>query len=42
MIPTFAQGMFQIDPNATPEQIARKRAAIAALMPQYGKARYVG
>jgi hypothetical protein len=42
MTPTFAQGMFQIDPNATPEQIARKRAAIAALMPQYGKARYVG
>jgi hypothetical protein len=38
----FAQGAFQIDPNSTPEQIRRKREAIAKLMPQFGKARYVG
>ena len=35
-------GLFSIDPNATPDQIAKKRALIAAMMPQYGKARYVG
>lgn len=35
-------GLFSIDPNATPDQIAKKRAMIAAMMPQYGKARYVG
>lgn len=39
---TFAQGLFQVDPNATPEQIARKRELIAAMMPQFGKARYIG
>jgi len=38
----FAQGAFQIDPNSTPEQIRRKREAIAKLMPQFGKARYIG
>ncbi len=38
----FANGMFQIDPNSTPEQVAQKRALIASLMPQYGKAKYVG
>ena len=38
----FRQGSFVIDPNATPEQIARKRAEIAALMPNFGSARYVG
>lgn len=38
----FSQGMFTIDPNATPEQLQRKREAIAALMPQYGTARSVG
>lgn len=35
-------GLFSIDPGATPDQIAKKRALIAAMMPQYGKARYVG
>lgn len=35
-------GLFSIDPGATPDQIAKKRAMIAAMMPQYGKARYVG
>lgn len=39
---TFAQGAFQIDPNATPEQIARKRAQIAAMLPRFGSAKYVG
>jgi len=38
----FAQGSFVNDANLTPEQIARKRAMIAALMPQFGNARYVG
>jgi len=42
MTPLFAQGAFTIDPNATPEQLKRKRELIAAMMPQYGKARYVG
>lgn len=39
---TFAQGMFSIDPKSTPDQVARKRAMIAALMPRYGSAKYVG
>lgn len=38
----FGQGAFQIDPNATPEQLQRKRELLAAMMPQYGNARYVG
>lgn len=38
----FRQGSFTIDQNSTPEMIRAKRAQIAALMPQYGKARYVG
>lgn len=38
----FKQGAFQIDQNSTPEMLARKREAIAAMMPQYGKAKYVG
>ncbi|MGB7241018.1 MAG: glucosaminidase domain-containing protein [Sulfitobacter sp.] len=38
----FGQGAFQIDQNSTPEMIRAKRAQLAALMPQYGKARYVG
>jgi hypothetical protein len=38
----FKQGAFQIDPNATPEQIATKRALIAAMAPKYGSAKYVG
>jgi hypothetical protein len=42
MLNIFKQGAFTIDPNATPEQIARKRATIAALMPRFGQARYVG
>jgi hypothetical protein len=39
---TFAQGMFSIDQKATPDQVAKKRAMIAALMPRYGSAKYVG
>ena len=38
----FQSGTFQIDPNATPEQLARKRALMTAMMPQFGRARYVG
>jgi hypothetical protein len=38
----FAQGAFTIDPNSTPEMIQAKRAQLAALMPQYGRAKYVG
>lgn len=38
----FGQGDFTIDQNATPEMIKAKRAQIAALMPQYGRAKYVG
>ncbi len=38
----FGQGMFSIDPSASPDQIARKREMIAALMPRFGQARYVG
>lgn len=38
----FSQGQFLNDANATPESIARKRALIAALMPRFGSAKYVG
>lgn len=38
----FFQGAFQIDPNATPDQIQRKRERINALMQRGGSARYVG
>lgn len=38
----FQQGAFTIDQNTTPEQLARKRALIASLMPRFGSARYVG
>lgn len=38
----FAQGAFTIDPNSTPEMLKAKRAQLAALMPQYGRAKYVG
>lgn len=38
----FGQGMFTIDPNATPEQLARKREMLAMMMPRFGSARYVG
>lgn len=38
----FKQGAFQIDPNMTPDQIKRKREQLAAMMGQYGQAKYVG
>lgn len=38
----FAQGAFTNDANATPEEVARKRAMIAALMPRFGNAKYIG
>jgi len=38
----FKQGDFKIDPNTPPEVLAAKRERLAALMPQYGRARYVG
>lgn len=37
----WGQSLFTIDPNATPEQIERKRQLIAAMMPR-GDAKYVG
>lgn len=41
-LPLFSQGAFAVDANATPEQIAQKRAYIAAMMPRFGSARYLG
>lgn len=41
-LPQSGGGLFTIDPNATPEQLARKRELLAAMMPQFGNARYVG
>jgi len=38
----FGQGDFINAPSATPEEIERKRAAISAMMGQYGKAQYKG
>lgn len=38
----FKQGSFTVDPGTTPEMLREKRARLAALMPQYGKAKYVG
>lgn len=38
----FSQGSFQVDPNSTPEMLARKREMIASMMPRFGQARYVG
>lgn len=38
----FAPGMFVNPAGTTPEDIARKRAEIAAMMPRFGNARYVG
>lgn len=38
----FGQGMFTIDSNATPDQIAMKRQLMAAMMPRYGEAKYIG
>jgi hypothetical protein len=40
--PLFSQGMFSVDPNSTPDQIATRRALMAALRPRYGSAKYVG
>lgn len=42
MIANPFAGMFSIDPNSTPQQIAEQRARIAAMMPQFGNAKYVG
>lgn len=42
MIPFFGQGDFQSSANMTPQQIERKRALMAALMPRFGSAKYVG
>lgn len=38
----FSQGSFINTGNETPETIARKRAQIAAMMPRFGQARYIG
>jgi Mannosyl-glycoprotein endo-beta-N-acetylglucosaminidase len=38
----FEQGMFSNSANMTPDQIERKRAYIAAMMPRFGSAKYVG
>jgi len=38
----FRQGDFQMDPNTTPEILRQKRERLAAMMPQYGRAKYVG
>lgn len=38
----FGQGSFTIDQNTTPEMLRKKREQLMAMMPQYGKARYVG
>jgi hypothetical protein len=42
MTPLFGQGIFQTPANATPEQLERRRALMAALMPRFGSAKYVG
>lgn len=38
----FGQGDFTINQNTTPEMLRQKRARLAAMMPQYGKAEYIG
>ncbi len=38
----FKQGTFQTFANMTPEQLATKRQLMAAMMPNYGEAEYVG
>lgn len=38
----FSQGQFINSAATTPEELARKRAEIAAMMPRFGNARYVG
>lgn len=40
--PFFQQGAFTASPNDTPETIAQKRAYIAAMMPRFGSAKFVG
>lgn len=41
-LPQKGGGPFTIDPNASPDQLARKRELLAAMMPKFGNARYVG
>jgi len=38
----FMPGMFTNSANATPDQIAQKRAMLMAMMPKFGSANYVG
>ena len=38
----FKTGAFQLSPDMTPDQVANKRAMIAALLPKFGSARFVG
>lgn len=38
----WAQGAFQIDPNATPDQIRRKREILAEMIMGQGRPQYVG
>ena len=39
---TFAQGSFIIPEGTTPDMLRAKRERLAALMPRYGQAKYVG
>lgn len=41
-IPTFAQGLFRQDPDASPASLQRRREMLMSLMPQYGNAQYAG
>lgn len=38
----FSQGAFQLDPNETPQSIAKKRALVQSLMMNYGSADNIG
>lgn len=38
----FAQGIFRQDPSASPDSLQRRREMLAAMMPRYGSAKYVG
>lgn len=40
--PFFAQGSFTIDPNASPDELARRRERIMDMMKGTGQAKYVG
>ena len=42
MVKLFQQGDFTLDPNTTPEMLKAKRERLAAMMPQYCKAKYIG